>query len=107
MQKLNQASALVRARAVRAIATNGDGLGISPASNHHREKAVRAYRGMLPRDLECGPLYHANQILQREVITVSASDEAASAWRNPYLLALARYVVLNPLKAGGVKWLES
>jgi hypothetical protein len=41
------------------------------------------------------------------VITVSASDEAASAWRNPYLLALARYVVLNPLKAGGVKWLES
>ncbi|MGB5235053.1 MAG: hypothetical protein WBN85_07765 [Candidatus Macondimonas sp.] len=82
-------------------------MGISPASNHHREKAVRAYRGMLPRDLECGPLYHADQILQREVITVSASDEAASAWRNLYLLALARYVVLNPLKAGGVKWLES
>jgi CBS domain-containing protein len=82
LEKLNQVSALARARPVRAIAANGDELGVSPASNHHREEAVRAYRSMLPRDLERGPLYHADQIMQREVITVSAGDEAARAWRN-------------------------
>lgn len=78
---MNQINPLARARAVRAIATNEDELGISPASNHHREEAVRAC-SMLPRDLERGPLFHADQIMQREVITVSAGDEAARAWRN-------------------------
>lgn len=82
LEKLNQVSALARARSVRAIATNGDELGVTPASNHHREEAVRVYRSMLPQDLERGPLYHADQIMQREVITVSAGDEAARAWRN-------------------------
>lgn len=82
LEKLNQINPLARASPVRAIAANEDELVVSPANNQHRDEAVRAYRSMLPRDLERGPLYHADQIMQREVITVSAGDEAARAWRN-------------------------
>ena len=33
------------------------------------------------QELERGPLYHADQIMQRQVITVRASDDVARAWR--------------------------
>ena len=45
------------------------------------EQAVHAYQEMLPQSLERGPLYHASQIMQSEVITVHADDEVARAWR--------------------------
>lgn len=45
------------------------------------EQAVAAYQAMLPQSLERGPLYHAEQIMQAEVITVRVSDEVATAWR--------------------------
>ena len=44
------------------------------------EHAVKAYQAMLPDDLERGPLYHASQIMQREIITVAASDDVTHAW---------------------------
>ena len=44
-------------------------------------QAVEAYQAMLPQNLERGPLYHANQIMQPEVITVGADDDVAHAWR--------------------------
>jgi acetoin utilization protein AcuB len=44
------------------------------------EQAVNAYQAMLPRDLERGPLYHANQIMQAKVIAVHADDDVAHAW---------------------------
>ena len=44
-------------------------------------QAVEAYQAMLPENLERGPLYHANQIMQPEVISVSADDDVAHAWR--------------------------
>ena len=44
-------------------------------------QAVEAYQAMLPQNLERGPLYHANQIMQPEVISVSADDDVAHAWR--------------------------
>ena len=43
-------------------------------------QAVEAYQAMLPQDLERGPLYHANQIMQAQVITVHAGDDVARAW---------------------------
>jgi len=43
-------------------------------------QAVDAYQAMLPQDLERGPLYFANQIMQPQVITVQAGDEVARAW---------------------------
>ena len=45
------------------------------------KQAVEAYQAMLPKNLERGPLYHANQIMQPEVISVSADDDVAHAWR--------------------------
>ena len=41
----------------------------------------QAYRLMPPKNLERGPLYHANQIMQQQVITVSTDDDVAQAWR--------------------------
>ncbi len=44
-------------------------------------QAIEAYQAMLPQDLERGPLYHANQIMQPKVITVSADEDVEHAWR--------------------------
>ena len=44
------------------------------------EQAVTAYQAMLPKSLERGPLYHANQIMQPDVISVSADEDVARAW---------------------------
>ena len=44
-------------------------------------EAIKAYQEMLPQELERGPLYHADQIMQRQVITVNAGDDVARAWR--------------------------
>jgi CBS domain-containing protein len=44
-------------------------------------QAVEAYKAMLPNNIERGPLYHANQIMQRQLITVNADDDVAFAWR--------------------------
>lgn len=44
-------------------------------------QAVEAYEAMLPENLDRGPLYHADQIMQSRVITVTADDDVAHAWR--------------------------
>ena len=44
-------------------------------------QAVEAYKAMLPQNIERGPLYHANQIMQRQLVTVNADDDVARAWR--------------------------
>jgi CBS domain-containing protein len=82
LEQMNRVHALARARSARTIAEDGDELGAEaiPASRS-REDAVNAYRAMLPRDLERGPLIHAGQIMQRQVITVSRNDNVAQAWR--------------------------
>jgi len=46
------------------------------------QQAVGAYQAMLPESLERGPLYHANQIMQPEVVTVGVDDDVARAWRS-------------------------
>lgn len=43
--------------------------------------AVEAYRAMMPRDLERGPIYHAQQIMQRKLIIVNSRDDVTHAWR--------------------------
>jgi len=45
------------------------------------QQALDAYQAMLPESLERGPLYHANQIMQPEVVTVGVDDDVARAWR--------------------------
>jgi acetoin utilization protein AcuB len=84
LEEMNRVNALARTRAARAIAQDGDELGIEAilgATTRLREDAVKAYRSMLPRDLERGPLYHASQIMQSTVIRLNAGDSVANAWR--------------------------
>ncbi|MBK7566150.1 MAG: CBS domain-containing protein [Propionivibrio sp.] len=58
--------------APEAGATAAGGLG---------KAAVEAYRAMMPQDLERGPLYHAQQIMQRKLIIVNSRDNVTHAWR--------------------------
>jgi acetoin utilization protein AcuB len=84
LEEMYRVRGLARARSSRAIAEEGEELGIEAITDSFsrpREEAVRAYRAMLPRELERGPLYHADQIMQNKVISVSASDDVAQAWR--------------------------
>lgn len=84
LEEMNRVRGLARARAARAIAQDAEELGMDAvlySSTRPREAAVRAYSAMLPQALERGPLYHADQIMQRQVITVAAGDDVAQAWR--------------------------
>ena len=84
LEEMNRVRGMARARSSRPIDREDinwqvDNLG--PASNRPNEKAVQAYRAMLPREIERGPLYHAGQIMQREVICVGVEDDVGQAWK--------------------------
>lgn len=84
LEQMNRVRALSNARTARAIAEDGDELGVeatSSLSGRSQDDAVRAYLSMLPPDLERGPLIHASQIMQTKVVTVFADDEVSRAWR--------------------------
>ena len=65
----------------RSLETGVNAEEIVPAHTSTGELAIDAYQAMLPQDLERGPLYHANQIMQPQVITVKAEDDVARAWQ--------------------------
>ena len=84
LEEMMRVRGLTRARSSRLIDREDinrqvDHLGT--AGNRPNEKAVQAYRAMLPREIERGPLYHAGQIMQRQVICVGASDDVGKAWK--------------------------
>lgn len=84
LEQMNRVRALSNARTARAIVEGGDELGveaISSVSGRSQDDAVRAYLSMLPPDLERGPLIHASQVMQSQVVTVFADDEVSRAWR--------------------------
>ncbi len=72
-----------RRRPVESIGTAGAELGDAaanpPLMPDHAGAA--AYRRILHIDDERGPLVHARQIMQPEVITVRAADDVVRAWR--------------------------
>ena len=83
LEEMNRVHSLARARAARAIAQDGEELGVEAilaASTRPQEEAINAYRSMLPQDLERGPLYHASQVMQTRVIHLNASDSVEHAW---------------------------
>lgn len=83
LEEMNRVRGMARARSSRPIDREDinwqvDNLGTG--GNRPNEKAVQAYRAMLPREIERGPLYHAGQIMQREVICVGVEDGVGKAW---------------------------
>lgn len=84
LEAMNRVHPISKARSARAIAKEGEELGVGPSAravSRPQEEAVLAYRAMLPCDIERGPLYHADQIMQRRVITLQDGDDVAHAWR--------------------------
>ncbi len=61
------------------VGNTGNTLGGGNA--HVNASAVEAYKSMLPKSLDRGPLYHADQIMTPDVVAVRARDEVAHAWR--------------------------
>lgn len=84
LEEMNRVNALARARSGRAIAREGDEPGIeapAQAGTRLRKDVVDAYRAMLPRNLERGPLYHAGQIMQTTVVSTTSADSVTRAWQ--------------------------
>ncbi|MDP1525107.1 MAG: CBS domain-containing protein [Rhodocyclaceae bacterium] len=81
LEAMDRVHRLARARSVRAIDQDGDEFGVEAVVAHPSQEAVRAYRNMLPEDLERGPLVHAGQVMSRPVVTVRDDATAAEAWR--------------------------
>jgi CBS-domain-containing membrane protein len=82
LEAMNRVHALSKAQASRPVTHDGE----EPEVMAHQvdrlhEEAVRAYLAMVPHDIERGPLYHAEQIMQHSVITVLDSYDVARAWR--------------------------
>jgi CBS domain-containing protein len=78
IRRIGEQTARRRLVRLEAPGTDGQSEAVSASSG---EQAVHAYQEMLPQSLERGPVYHANQIMQTEVITVHAADDVARAWR--------------------------
>ena len=84
LETMNRVHAISKARTPRPIAKDGDETGteaMTSMAGRINEDAVRAYLAMLPQDIDRGPLYHAEQIMQHNVITVLADHNVAWAWR--------------------------
>jgi CBS domain-containing protein len=103
LEDMIRVRATEKVRSVRAIANDGveqPGTArtmavVAGSAAPSREDAVRAYRAMLPNELERGPLYHADQIMQRRVISVFADDDAGDAWRTLHDHGIHQAPVLN------------
>lgn len=81
LERLDRVNGLARARAIRSIDSAENEIVVEAKNSYQREEAVRAYRRMIPADLDRGPLYHADQIMSRPVIVVGQDSAVADAWR--------------------------
>ena len=87
LESLPRLPPVARRGAVGAVRRVGDQIEVEPfgapavpGTTSTATQALGAYQAMLPQDLERGPLYLANQIMQPQVITVRSDDDVARAW---------------------------
>jgi CBS-domain-containing membrane protein len=80
LEAMDRVNNLARIRHVRPIAQEGDELGVEVVTPRPQEEALRAYREMIHRDIDRGPIYHASQIMTGSVITVEDHSAVAKAW---------------------------
>lgn len=81
LERLDRVNGLARAHAVRPIDAAEDELVVTAQNRLQREEAVRAYRQMLPAEIDRGPLYHADQVMSRPAIIIAQDGAVADAWR--------------------------
>lgn len=83
LEEMNRIHALEKVRPPPVIVREENepgGVANTSTVRQTHEEAVRAYLAMLPNEIERGPVYHAVQIMQRRVITVSDDDSVAQTW---------------------------
>ena len=83
-EALSRLPPVVRRRPVGAVRRVDDSTAtpqLASAAPPAARPAVDAYQAMLPENLDRGPLYHAHQIMQNEVISVRSNADVAQAWR--------------------------
>jgi acetoin utilization protein AcuB len=91
LEGISRVNALRPSRQSRPVEQEGIELGADIIPSHFappqtpsspaQQRAIDAYRKSLPPEFERGPLYHAEQIMQRKVITMNADDPVLTAWR--------------------------
>ncbi|HUX64979.1 HPP family protein [Sulfuricella sp.] len=89
LEQLIQVPGVMRAHHARGLAREGEEPGVEIPQTARRtdqdganyEAAARAYPGMWHQETERGPLYHAYQIMSREVTAVRAESRIEEAWR--------------------------
>lgn len=85
LEEMQRVNGLERVRSSRPYDREDDAWPLhnlqAVAPGAPNEKAVNAYRAMLPREIERGPLYHAGQIMQRKVICIEVNEDVEKAWR--------------------------
>jgi acetoin utilization protein AcuB len=80
LESMNRVYSLARARTARGVAQEGDEIGVEATPTPLQQDAVRAYRRMLPEDLERGPLIHAAQIMTHPVTVLHQNSAVSDAW---------------------------
>lgn len=83
LEEMGRVRELARARSELPVTANDSRWQIDaqPApAPWMNDRAVRAYRAMLPPEIERGPLYHAGQIMQRKVIWIGDRFDLGKAW---------------------------
>ena len=81
LEAMNRVYPLAASRHVRGVSRDGDEIGVSSPEPFLQKEAVRAYRQMLPDELERGPLIHAAQIMSRPVTVLHQDTPVAQAWK--------------------------
>jgi acetoin utilization protein AcuB len=89
LEQLRQLPEVTAAQPSRAIGreeqasiSSASGRGGQAGTGPGLDAAVQAYEDMLHEEQDRGPLYHAYQIMSREVITVGTGDPVESAWHS-------------------------
>ncbi len=83
LEELIRVNATGRTGGVRRVIHKSDDMTPVEGTLVHKphEEAVHAYQRMVQPDVERGPLYHAYQIMTRDVVTLLDEDNVAHAWR--------------------------
>jgi CBS domain-containing protein len=81
LEAMNRGYPLARTRNARGVAKDGDDIGVESLTTPLQQDAIRAYRKMLPDDLERGPLIHAGQIMSHPVTVLHQGSAVVEAWR--------------------------
>ncbi|MFM9912898.1 MAG: HPP family protein [Methylophilaceae bacterium] len=82
LEELRRVNALKRSSAPRRVASRATEFEAGTVfEDRPSVAAIKAYKALLQTDVDRGPLYHAYQIMNNNVITLQDDDDVARAWQ--------------------------